>query len=91
MSLREKIRADLKDSMKSGDSFKRDVLRYLDSAVKNAEIEKNKREEGLNNEEIVEVISRSIKQRKDSISQYEKGGRPDLANKEKKELEILSA
>jgi uncharacterized protein len=91
MTLIDKIRADLKDSMKSGDSFKRDVLRYLDSAIKNVEIEKNKRENGLNDEEVIEVISRSIKQRRDSISQYEKGNRTDLAEKEKKELEILSA
>jgi uncharacterized protein YqeY len=91
MSLKEKIKADLKEAMKSGDNFKRDVLRFLDSAVKNAEIEKKKKEEGLNDEETIEVISHSIKQRRDSISQYEKGGRQDLADKEKKELEILSA
>jgi uncharacterized protein YqeY len=91
MSLKQQILSDLKKAMKSGDSFKRDVLRFLDSAVKNDEIEKKKKEEGLNNEEIIELISRSIKQHKDSISQYEKGGRKDLADKEKKELEILSA
>jgi len=90
MILRQQVLSDLKEAMKSGNSFKRDVLRFLDSAIKNVEIEKNKREEGLNDEETVEVISRSIKQRKDSISQYEKGGRKDLADKEKKELEILS-
>jgi hypothetical protein len=91
MTLAEKIKKDLIDSMKSGDSFRRDVLRFLDSAVKNVEIEKNKKKEGLSDEEIVEVISRSIKQRRDSVSLYEKGERLDLADKEKKELEILSA
>jgi hypothetical protein len=87
--LKQKISEDLKSAMKSGDSFKRDVLRFLDSAVKNVEIEKKKRETGLTDEEIVEVIARLSKQRKDSMEQYEKGGRADLVEKEKKELEIL--
>ena len=88
--LKEKIIADLKDAMKSGDAKKRDTLRLLDSAIKNTEIEKKKREEGLSDEEIVEVVARSIKQRKDSVSQYEAGGRPELAENEKAEIAILS-
>lgn len=91
MSLKEKIAQDLKNAMKSGDSFKRDTLRLLDSAIKNAEIEKKKREEGLGDEEVLEVISRAAKQHNDSIEQFEKGGRPELAEKEKSELEILKA
>ena len=90
MSLKEKITADLKDAMKSGDAKKRDTLRLLDSAIKNTEIEKKKRETGLNDEEIIEVVARSIKQRKDSVAQYEAGGRPELAENEKAEIEILS-
>lgn len=90
MSLKEQILSDLKDALKSGDVLKRDVLRLLFGVIKNAEIEKKKKEEGLNDEEVIEVIKRSIKQRKDSIEQYEKGERSDLAEKEKKELEILS-
>ena len=90
MSLKEKITADLKDAMKSGDAKKRDTLRLLDSAIKNTEIEKKKRETGLSDEEIIEVVARSIKQRKDSVSQYEAGGRPELAENEKAEIEILS-
>jgi len=70
---------------------KRDTLRMLDSMIKNSEIEKKKREDGLSDEEIIEVAFRAIKQRRDSISQYEAGGRKDLAEKEKKEIEILSA
>jgi len=91
MSLKQKISDDLKSAMKSGDTLKRDTLRFLDSAIKNVEIEKKKKEEGLNDEEIQEVIARSVKQRKDSITQYEAGGRADLAEKEKKEMEILMA
>lgn len=90
MSLKEQIISELKESLKSGDSLKRDTLRFLSSAIKNVEIEKKKKEEGLDDLETLEVIKKAIKQRKDSIEQYEKGGRGDLAEKEKKELEILS-
>lgn len=89
MSLKQKIIADLKQAMKEGDTMRRDTLRMVDSMIKNTEIEKKKREEGLAESEIHEVISRAIKQRKDAASQYESGGRPDLAEKEKKEAEIL--
>lgn len=89
MTLKEKIIADLKDAMKSGETLKRDTLRMLDSMVKNTEIEKKKRETGLNDEEVLEVISKAVKQRKDSLKQFEEGGRPELAEKEKAELEIL--
>ena len=90
MSLKDKIVADIKEAVKSGDQKKRDALRFLVSAIQNVEIEKKKKEEGLNDEEVVEVIARSIKQHKDSVAQYEQGGRADLAAKEKKEIEILS-
>jgi len=89
MTLKEKIVADMKDAMRSGDAVRRDTLRLLDSAVKNLEIEKKKRETGLNDEEVLEVISRAVKQRQDSIRQFEEGGRADLAEKEKIELDIL--
>lgn len=91
MSLKEKILADLKEAMKAGEGEKRDTLRLLSSAIKNEEISKIKREGGLEDSEAIEVIARMIKQRKDSIEQYEKGGRADLAEKEKKEIAILSA
>ena len=89
MSLREKITSDIKEAMRSGDTLRRDTLRFLDSAIKNYEIEKRKKETGLSDEEILEVIGRSVKQRNDSIQQYVSGGRPELAEKEKAELEIL--
>lgn len=91
MSLKLKIISDLKNAMKAGDTAKRDTLRMLDSAVKNVEIEKKKRETGLTDEEILEVVARSVKQRKDSIAQFESGGRPELAEKEKAEIAILMA
>lgn len=90
MLLKEKITNDLREAMKAGDIVKRDTLRMLDSAIKNTEIEKKKKEKGLSDQEMVEVIRKCVKQRNDSIEQYEKGGRSDLADKEKKEAEILS-
>lgn len=89
MTLKEKIAADLKDAMRAGDSGRRDTLRLIDSAIKNIEIEKKKREEGLNDEEVLEVIGRAVKQRNESIRQFIEGGREDLAENEKKELEII--
>lgn len=89
MSLKQKIQDDLKSAMKAGDLLKRDTLRMLDSMIKNTEIEKMKRETGLTDEEVQEVIARGIKQRKDSVAQFEAGGRPELAQKEKEEIEIL--
>lgn len=77
--------------MKSGETEKRDVIRMIDSMIKNVEIEKGKREEGLNDQEVIEVLSRAVKQRKDSANQYLEGGRPELAEKEKGEIEIISA
>jgi uncharacterized protein YqeY len=89
MTLKEKIISDLKEAMKAGDVLRRDTLRMLDSAIKNVEIEKKKREEGLSDDETFEVISRAVKQRQDSIKQFIDGGRPELAEKEKEELDIL--
>jgi uncharacterized protein len=89
MALKQKIFDDLKSAMKAGDTLKRDTLRMLDSMIKNAEIEKKKREAGLDDQEVVEVITRGIKQRKDAAEQYATGGRAELAEKEKKEIEIL--
>ncbi|MEI7621811.1 MAG: GatB/YqeY domain-containing protein, partial [Candidatus Moraniibacteriota bacterium] len=89
MSLKETITADLKTAMKAGDTLRRDTLRLIDSAIKNGEIEKQKRETGLSDEEVLEVLGRAVKQRQDSIRQFEAGGRPELAEQEKAELEII--
>jgi len=91
MSLKQQILADMKQAMKDGDNIKRDTLRMLDSMIKNVEIEKKKKEDGLDDQEVQDVIAKGIKQRKDSVFQYESAGRTELAEKEKKEIEILSA
>lgn len=89
--LKQKILEDLKMAMKAGDVVKRDALRMLDSMIKNVEIEKQKREVGLSDEEVLEVIGKAVKQRKDASAQYLSGGRADLVEKENQEIEILSA
>lgn len=91
MSLKIKIVSDMKEAMKAGDAIKRDALRMLDSMIKNTEIEKLKKEEGLSDSEVQEVIGRAVKQRRDAAAQYVAGGRPELAEKENKEIEILMA
>ena len=89
--LKQKIVEDLKEAMKAGNTVKRDTLRMLDSMIKNTEIEKLKKEEGLSDAETQEVIARAIKQRKDAVEQYIAGGRSELAEKENKEIELLLA
>jgi uncharacterized protein len=87
--IKEQILADIKKAMQDGNGELRDTLRMLISAVKDEEIKKKKREEGLNEEETIEIVARSLKQRKDSITEYLKGNREDLADKEKSEITIL--
>jgi uncharacterized protein YqeY len=89
MTLQERIDADLKDAMRAKEAGKLSVLRGLKSALKYAEIEKA--DAGLDDSAAVQVIRKQVKQRQDSIESFEKGGRPELAAKEKEELEILNA
>jgi len=85
-TLSEKIRADLTESMKARDAERTSTLRMLQSALKNEQINV-KRE--LTDEETLAVIRKSVKQRQDSIEQYTKGNRPELADKERAEMDLL--
>jgi len=89
MTLPERIDADLKDAMRAREAGKLSVLRGLKSALKYAAIEKA--DAALDDAAAVQVIRKQVKQRQDSIESFEKGGRPELAAKEKEELEILNA
>lgn len=96
MHLQDKIQSDLKETFKTGDELKRSVLRMLVSAIHNKQIEKRTREKTgrdveLTEEELLGVISSEAKKRKDASEQFEKGGRPELAAKEKSELGMLMA
>jgi uncharacterized protein YqeY len=77
---------DLKAAMKAGDKTKVATLRLLIAALKNERIQAAR---DLTGEEIEAAIRRAVKQRKDSIEQYEKGGRQDLVNAENAELAVL--
>ena len=77
-------------SYESGDTERRDVIRLLQSALKNAAIEWRKPAADLSDDEVQSVVRRLVKQRKDSIEQYRAGGREDLAENEMKEMVILS-
>ncbi len=85
------VHEDMKEAMRLGDSFRRDTLRFLESALKNAAIEKRKPLSELSEEEVFAVLRRSVKQREDSALQYRSGERPDLAEKEEKEKLLLEA
>ncbi|MGI8890826.1 MAG: GatB/YqeY domain-containing protein [Chthoniobacterales bacterium] len=90
MSLAQQIDADLKDAMRAKDAGKLGVLRMLKSALKYAAIEKSGADGELEEAETTQVIRKQVKQRHDSIESFEKGGRPELAEKEKGEIEILN-
>ena len=91
MTLQQRIDADLKDAMRAKDAVRLGVLRMLKSAMKYGAIEKLGAEGELDDAEAVQVIRKQAKQRQDSIESFEKGGRPELASKEKEELAMLSA
>ncbi|TKX31830.1 GatB/YqeY domain-containing protein [Campylobacter estrildidarum] len=86
MALKEQILNDIKEAMKQKEDFKRDVLRTLNAALKQVEVDERIT---LDDERIYKIISSEIKKRKDAIELYSKGGREDLAQKEKNEILIL--
>ena len=89
MTLQERIDADLKDAMRAKEAGKLAVLRMLKSALKYAAIEKP--DGVVDDSAATQVIRKQVKQRQDSIESFEKGGRPELAAKEKEEMELLNA
>jgi hypothetical protein len=90
MTLQERVDSDLKEAMRAKDATKLGVLRMLKSALKYAAIAKSDAETELSDAEAVQVIRKQAKQRQDSIESFEKGGRAELADKEKEELAILN-
>ena len=86
MALLEKLDQDIKQAMISKDAQTLSVLRFLKSAVKYAAIEKTS---ALTDAEVIQVIQKQTKQRRESIQQFTEGNRKDLAAKEEKELAVL--
>src|SRR5436305_14954790 len=91
MTVIERVDSDLKEAMRAKDTTKRGVLRMLKSALKYAAIAKSGAETELSDADATQVIRKQAKQRQDSIESFEKGGRPELADKEKVELAILNS
>jgi uncharacterized protein YqeY len=86
MSLRDRINDEVKDAMRAGDTRRRDALRLLTAALKQKEVDDRK---ALTDADVVAVIDKMIKQRRDAVTQFEQGGRPDLVEKENYEISVL--
>jgi uncharacterized protein YqeY len=86
MSLRDRINDELKQAMRGGDTRRRDALRLLNAALKQKEVDERK---ALTDGDVVAAIDKMIKQRRDSITQFEKGGRTDLVDNEQFEISVL--
>jgi uncharacterized protein YqeY len=87
MNLSEKINTDLKDAMKSGDKIRLQTLRSLRALI--LEFEKSGSGKEFNDEEEIKLLSTAAKKRKESIEEYRKAGREDLANKEEAEFNVI--
>lgn len=100
--LKQQLQKDLTDSLKSGDQLKRLVLGMLMTSIKNRELTKRQqlsksvadtteleKQSQLTDEEVVEVVASEVKKRRESVEQFKAGGRDELAQKEKSEMDIL--
>ena len=86
MDIQERLSEDLKQAMRQGDEVRRSILRMVRSAVHNDEIAKQR---SLEDAEVLQVITRMLRQNRESIEAYEKGNRPELVEREKAEMAIL--
>jgi len=91
VSLKEDINNDLKTALLGGDRFKGEVLRGLKSVILDEEVKQNKRDTGLDDTTIEQLIAREVKKRADSATQYEAAGRPELSEAERKESAVIEA
>ena len=87
MNLSERLNDDMKNAMKSKDKFKLTTIRMIRASVKNLEIDLKR---PLDDSEVLDIISREIKQRKDSLQEFKKAGRDDLVTDLAAEIEIIS-
>jgi uncharacterized protein YqeY len=88
MSLKEKLANDLKDAIRQRDEARKTTIRMATWAIKNAEVEKGA---ALSDADVLGLISRQAKQRRESIKEFEKAGRQDLVDKERAELEVIES
>ncbi len=88
MGLKAQLLQDMKEAMKAKDKVRLSTIRMINSLIKNAEIEKRGE---LTDDEIIQLLMKYAKQRKEAIEMYEKGGRQDLVEKEKAELAVVES
>ncbi|NPA29942.1 MAG: GatB/YqeY domain-containing protein [Epsilonproteobacteria bacterium] len=85
-ALKARLQADLKEAMKAKETFKRDVIRFVMSAIKQIEVDERKE---LSDADIEAILTKQVKQRQDAIEQFKSGGREDLVEQNEKEIAIL--
>ena len=88
MSLKEQIKADIKEAMRAKDTAKRDTLRNLSAAIKQIEVDERKE---LNDCDVEAILTKYVKQRKDALTQFIEAGRDDLVAKERAELQVVKS
>lgn len=87
MSLSDRLNEDMKHAMRSQDKFRLSVIRMVRSAIKNIEIDQRRT---LDDNEVLDILSREIKQRRDSLIEFDKAGRDDLADAVKAEIAVIA-
>lgn len=90
MALKEQLQNDLQDAMRASDEVRKSTLRMLMSAINNAEVAGAERKE-LSDEQVMQVIVKQVKQRRESIEEFKKANRQDLVDKEAAEMKVLEA
>ncbi len=86
MSLKEKLAEDLKQAMKNKDQLRKNVITMIRADVKQTEVDKRVE---LNDSDIIDIISKQAKQRRDALAEFEKGGRSDLMEQAQQEIDVL--
>ena len=86
MTLKVRIQDDMKSAMKAGDKDRLAIVRLILAAIKQVEVDERRE---LSDEDVLNVLNKMVKQRRDSVTQYTDGGRQDLADKEASEIEVL--
>lgn len=90
MTLEERLDADLKDAMRSGDAVRKLAIRAVKTAITEAKVS-GEAQHALSDEDVLAIITKQVKQRRDSAAEFIKGSRPDLAAKEQAEIAILTS
>ncbi len=91
MALKQRITDDIKAALLGGNRFVGETLKNLKAAILNEEVAQNKRDEGLDDATIEQIIAREVKKRTESVKMYEQGGRADLAENEQNEINVIKA